>query len=377
MDTMWGVHNDQPQLDLVGNGFIAIGWIEMGELSLIGDDKDAMKAKVAETYPLSKPGAIPGTAGTLLSFAFRMQVGDLVVYPYRPDSTLNFGRIESAYYYEATAPLHRNRRKVTWLKTNIPRTDFSQSARYEVGAAMTVFRVKSHADEFRKFIEGAPAVAATSPLEQIPEQAAEAAAEEPSAERIEQDTRDFIIDTLLRELEGAQFEHFVAHLLEAMGYLTRVTQASGDGGVDIIAYRDPLGLEPPIIKVQCKRTTGSTGGPDVQKLMGTLAANGSELGLFVTLGSYSTDARNIGRSRQDVRLINGNEFVNLVFQHYDKFSPVYKRLLPMRSVYVVDRDSDEPRASVPRAPQRWRPRRSRGTRIFTRANGVSRISLAS
>lgn len=74
--------------------------------------------------------------------------------------------------------------------------------------------------------------------------------------------------------------------------------------------------------------------------MGTLAANGSELGLFVTLGSYSTDARNIGRSRQDVRLINGNEFVNLVFQHYDKFSPVYKRLLPMRSVYVVDRDSD-------------------------------------
>ncbi|MGI8945816.1 MAG: restriction endonuclease [Thermoleophilaceae bacterium] len=108
----------------------------------------------------------------------------------------------------------------------------------------------------------------------------------------------------------------------------------------IIAYRDPLGLEPPIIKVQCKRTTGSTGGPDVQKLMGTLAANGSELGLFVTLGSYSTDARNIGRSRQDVRLINGNEFVNLVFQHYDKFSPVYKRLLPMRSVYVVDRDSD-------------------------------------
>lgn len=340
MSTMWGVHSDQPQLDLVGNGFTAIGWTEMGDLSLIGDDREAMKAKVAATYPNLKPGAIPGTAGTLLSFAYRMQVGDLLVYPYRPDSTLNFGRIESDYYHDAAAPLHRNRREVTWLKTDVPRTNFSQSARYEVGAAVTVFRVKNHVDEFLRFIEDGPAAVPASPLEQPPEQAAEAAAEEPSAERIETDTRDFVIGTLLGELEGSEFERFVAHLLEVMGYRTRVTQASGDGGVDIIAHRDPLGLEPPIIKVQCKRTTGNTGGPDVQKLMGTLSASGSELGLFVTLGSYSADARHIGRSRQDLRLINGNELVNLIFQHYEKFNPEYKRMLPMRSVYVVERDPE-------------------------------------
>lgn len=40
-------------------------------------------------------------------------------------------------------------------------------------------------------------------------------------------------------------------LLRAMGYRTTVTQKSGDGGVDVIASRDPLGIEPPIIKVQC------------------------------------------------------------------------------------------------------------------------------
>src|SRR3954466_15433797 len=90
MTTMWGVHNDQPQLDLVDNGFISIGWIEMGDLSALGNDKEAMKAKVAQTYLDIKPGAIPGTAGTLLTFVYRMQVGDLVVYPHRPDSTLNF-----------------------------------------------------------------------------------------------------------------------------------------------------------------------------------------------------------------------------------------------------------------------------------------------
>lgn len=337
---MWGVHNDQPQLDLVANEFISIGWVEMGDLSAIGNDKDRMKSKVAAAYPDAKPGAIPNIAGTLLSFAYRMQPGDYVVYPYRPDSTLNFGRIESDYYYEANKPLHRNRRRVTWLKTGVPRTTFSQTARYEVGSAVTVFQVKRHVQEFMDFISGHDASEGASPAVVAPEEAVDAAADEPNAERIETYTRDFIIETLWSQLEGVQFEHFVAHLLQAMGYRTKVTQASGDGGFDIIAHRDALGLEPPIIKVQCKRTTGSMGGPDVQRLIGTLASGSTELGLFVTLGAYSKDAQHLERTRQDLRLINGNELVDLVFEHYEKFSPEYKRLLPIRSVYVVDRKPD-------------------------------------
>jgi restriction system protein len=338
MTTMWGVHNDQPQLDLVSNNFISIGWAEMGDLARIGDDKEAMKLAVAEAYPDIKRGAIAGTAGTLLSFACRMQPGDLVVYPYKPDSTLNFGRIESDYHYVADAPLHRNRRTVTWLKKGIPRTTFSQTARYEIGSALTVFRVKQHLDEFVDFLRGATPSLPPAAIEIAPEDAADVAAGEPNAERIETYTRDFVIDRLMKELEGVHFEHFVAHVLQAMGYRTQVTQASGDGGVDIIAHRDPLGLEPPIIKVQCKRTTSTMGGPDVQRLIGTLAAGNTELGLFVTLGAYSRDAQALGRTRQDLRLINGNELVDLVFAHYDRFSPEYKRLLPMRSVYVVDRE---------------------------------------
>jgi restriction system protein len=106
----------------------------MGDLSALGNDKDAMKAKVAATYPDSKPGAIPGTAGTLLSFVYRMQVGDYIVYPHKPDSTLNFGRIDGEYTYDPSLSLHRNRRAVTWLKTGVPRTMFTEPARFEVGS---------------------------------------------------------------------------------------------------------------------------------------------------------------------------------------------------------------------------------------------------
>lgn len=346
MAAIWGVHNDHPALDLIGNGFVSIGWDELGDLCTIGPDKEAMKQRVAAAYPEAKPGAIPVWAGVLLRFAFEMKPGDIVIYPYKPDSTLNFGRLEGNYYFDTAASSQRNRRKVTWLETGVPRARFSQSARYEIGSAVTLFRVKHHADEFEDFLQSssgsdergdldAGAVAATEV-----ERAAEAAEEEPNADRIETYARDFVIDKLLRRLEGARFEHFVAHLLETVGYRTKVTPASGDGGFDVIAHRDPFGLEPPIIKVQCKRTLSSIGAPDVQKLMGTLAPGGSELGLFITLGTYSKDAVQLGRTRQDLRLINGTELVDLILGNYPQLSAEWKRLLPLKRVYVVDREPE-------------------------------------
>jgi len=339
MTVIWGVHNDHPSLDLVSNNFVSVGWDEIGDLNAIGPNKQLLKQRLTATYPTAKPGAIPVWAGILLRFGFEMQHGDLVIYPYRPDSTLNFGRIVGDYQWEPGAPLHRNRRKVEWLKTDVPRAQFSQSALYEVGSAVTLFKVKRHADEFEAFVNGQPP---PTPVEHPLADETANAEDAPNADRIEEYSHDFVIETLLRQIEGVRFEHFVAHLLEAMGYRTQVTQASGDGGVDVIAHRDPLGLEPPIIKVQCKRTVGGIGAPDVQKLIGTLAPGSDELGLFVTLGAYSKDAQQLGRTRQDLRLVNGTELVELIFEHYEQFSPEWKRLLPMRRVYVVDR---EPEAS--------------------------------
>ena len=110
--TVWGIHNVNTELDLLGKGFVSVGWDEVGDLSIIGPDKEALKARLLAERPIAKPGAIPVWAGVLYRFAFEMQVGDLVIYPYKPDSTLSFGRIEGDYHYEADAPLQRNRRKV-------------------------------------------------------------------------------------------------------------------------------------------------------------------------------------------------------------------------------------------------------------------------
>ena len=108
----------------------------------------------------------------------------------------------------------------------------------------------------------------------------------------------------------------------------------------MVARRDPLGLEPPIVKVQCKRTLATQGGPQVQQLTGALAPGGNELGLFVTLGAFSSDARHIERTRQDLRLLAGPDLFELILTDYEQLSPAWQRLLPMRRVYVIDHDPE-------------------------------------
>lgn len=341
MANYWGIHNDRPDLDLVENGFVSIGWPRIGDISLLGDDREVLKARVLHTYPDAKPGAIPVWAGILRRFAFEMQVGDMVVYPHKPDSTVNIGRVTGGYEYDASAAEHPHHRQVEWLRTHVPRTTFTQAARNEIGSAVTMFSVKNNVAEFRDFMAGkltppATAAAADESIEDAVEQASQAI----TAERIEQHTRDFIISTLMTEIDHYEFEEFVADLLIAMGYKARVTQKSGDGGIDVVAHRDQLGLEPPLIKVQCKHTEGSRGGPDVQQLTGTLAPGGAELGLFVTLGSYSKDARGLERTRSDLRLVSGDDVVDLIAAHYDQLDSKWQRLLPLRRVLVVDQDPE-------------------------------------
>ena len=150
-------------------------------------------------------------------------------------------------------------------------------------------------------------------------------------------TRDFVA-SVLQKMDAYRFEHFVAALLVALGYRADVTRQSGDGGVDVVASRDPLRLTPPIIKVQCKRTVSQIGAPAVQGLLGTLAQGGNELALFVTLGGYTTEALHIGRTRHDLRLLTGTELIDLALEHYDDLAPEWRRQIPLRSVYAVDRD---------------------------------------
>lgn len=342
MSAMWGIHNDEPSVDLIAGKFISIGWDRVGNLRQIGDDRGTIKTLLSEQYPAGKAGSYPVQAGVLVRFAFDIEVGDIVIAPHKADSTINIGVIEGDYYFDADAPTHRHRRPVRWQRIGIPRSEFTTSALYEIGSAVTLFRVKRHDVEFRTYLETGSAEAVTAVAEAEAnaddmDVAVDSATEEPNPSRLMESTADFIINMLKIDVSHRGFEHFVADLLTAMGYRTRVLPYSRDGGIDIVAHRDPLGLEPPLIKVQCKHTDRTMGRPEVQQLIGTLSAG--EVGLFVSLGSYSADAQALDRTRGDLRLIGRNEIVEWILDHYDLLPAHWRSRLPLRKVFVVDRDS--------------------------------------
>jgi restriction system protein len=318
---IWGIHMGQDfGTRPVDERFVAIGWAQVGDLSKIPREREAFKAAVARTYPNTKPGAIPVVAGTLFKFALEMRSGDRIVYPSKIDRKINLGFVEGEYLYRPSEGSRPNLRRVRWVK-QFDRTDFSQTALYEIGSAVTLFQVKNNAEEFLAAFEGEP-LATADVDDTIPDGTSENAGET---------TEDFIIKRLKSGLTPYQFEKFIAHLLTRIGYRTRVTKASGDGGIDIIAHKDELGFEG-IVKVQCKQTLSKIGEPDVSQLNGHLQPG--ESALFVTLGDYSPQASNYAKNRPNIKLIGGDELVRLVTDHYEKFEPRYQALLPLKKVYL-------------------------------------------
>lgn len=343
MTPMWGIHNDTfDATELVAKGFVSIGWDATKDLRVVGDDQPAMRAHLSSVYPAMKAGAVPVTAGVLRRFAFVAQEGDWVVAPNKKASTLNFGRLAGPYEYHPDASTHRHRRKVTWIQTEVPRSTFSQPALYVVGSAVTMFRVSNHSQEFLAHVTGSPSMP-LPPNDDVTaatddDTAVAKAEEEPSAAKMEQYTRDFVAKCLYELLTAEEFEHFTADLLRAMGYRARVTQHVADGGVDVLVHKDALGLDPGLIKVQCKQTLSSHGTSDVNQLAGTLGKD--EAGLFVTLGSFTSSAMAIERQLSDLRLMPGAELVELTLEHFDELPARWRARMPLRKVFVVDRDSE-------------------------------------
>lgn len=334
--TVWGVHmgahvGDRP----IEGGYVAIGWHELGDLSGLLPDREAFKSAVAATYPDKKSGAIPVDAGTMFKFIHEIAAGDYVVYPSKTDRMINIGRFLGEFeYVEGDSDEYPNRQKVEWI-AHIPRDEFSQSALHEIGSAVTLFRVKRHAAEFLAKAGNTERPAQSDGPEEVSEEATDDVTATVTVSRqAEETTSDFVIRRLTAALSGHDFEAFVAHLMECMGYTARVTQRSGDGGVDVVAHMDALGFQPPIVKVQCKRTTGQTSRPDVDQLLGTLGEG--EYGLFVNLGSYSRSAVELERNRAKLRLVDGEEFVEMVLANYPKLSPRYRSLIPLKQIYVPD-----------------------------------------
>jgi restriction system protein len=151
-------------------------------------------------------------------------------------------------------------------------------------------------------------------------------------EQLESDAREGI-KAFIASKDPYEFQDMVAALLRAMDYHTPFIAPKGkDGGIDIIAYLDPLGAKTPRIKVQVKhKPETAIGASEVRALSGVLKAG--DIALFVTSGTYSADARNAASGNDKfIRLIDGNDFIEMWQEYYDKMSDDDKNMLPLKRI---------------------------------------------
>ena len=318
---VWGIHTMDDNLFL-HQDVIAIGWREMGDLSQIPADRDAFKEKYLEAYPDSKKGSITNGVGMLYRFTYEVEIGDYVVFPSKIDRQINIGVVEGGYEYHPEALEYVQQHKVRWLK-HLPRTAFSQGALYEAGSALSFFAVKNYADEYLAALDkGFKRNAMAAGTEEDESVGA-------TAKEIIEATKDFILKELSKNLKGYALEEFVANLLKAMGYRTTVSAHGGDSGIDIIAYKDEL---PPRILVQVKSQDSDIKESTIQSLKGAMREG--DYGLFVTLSNYTKNAQKYLDSTPIIRGINGRELVDLILKYYEDLSDKYKKMIPLKMVYI-------------------------------------------
>ena len=141
----------------------------------------------------------------------------------------------------------------------------------------------------------------------------------------------------INSLNPYEFQDLVAALLRAMGYFTPFVAPKGkDGGVDVIAYQDPLGVKSPRIKVQVKHRESSASVDELRQLMGLLQRDG-DVGIFVSSGGFTSDSKTTARSSQvHVELIDMDRLIVLWQEFYEKLDDEDRNLLRLKPIYFYE-----------------------------------------
>ena len=144
------------------------------------------------------------------------------------------------------------------------------------------------------------------------------------------------IEEFINNLGPYDFQKLVSELLLAMGYYVPFVAPPGrDGGIDIVAYKDPLGTSAPRLMVQVKHRDSKFTAKEVRELEGLLRRTG-DIGLIVSSGGFSGEVeREIRASTKHIETMDLDRLIELWQQHYDKVREPGKALLPLVQLFFL------------------------------------------
>lgn len=153
-------------------------------------------------------------------------------------------------------------------------------------------------EQYPEFIEfRRPKTAAEEPPTPAMPEAPDAETPEEALEAAHAKMKASLASEVLAQLKAGSsdfFEKLVVELLLKMGYggsradAGQAVGKAGDEGIDGVISEDRLGLD--VVYLQAKRWDGSVGRPEIQKFVGALHGKRAKKGVFITTGSFSSDA---------------------------------------------------------------------------------------
>lgn len=312
--------------DFKSKSIVAIGWLKMGNMTPL-KTREAFSQATSKAFPEMKKMQVAISAGQTFRFAREMKIGDRVL-TYDPSRRVYLvGTITSDYFYDTTLLEDEpNCRRVEW-QGEVTRDLLTVSTKNSLGAISTLFLLPDEAaTEIENLLTGG----------------------KPAKPGVETEDEETAVSTLLKDIQGKAFEFIkdkvsrldweemqilVAGLLQAMGYKTRISPSGPDRGKDIIASPDGFGFESPRIVVEVKHRTGSQmGSQEIRSFLG--GRHKDDKGLYVSTGGFTKDARyEAERANIPIMLMDLDDLVMALLEHYEKMDIDTQRLIPLRKLY--------------------------------------------
>lgn len=312
--------------DWLEHGVIGIGW-DFDGADIAAMNREQIRAAYGLSHPGDSKGKVAAGVGQVYRFAHDMTTDSTVVMC-DPESRLyHLGVITGPCVAVCDMDGVTYTRDVTWGET-APRDVLSPSSKNSLGGIQTIFAVS---DEVMADLTNAArdksVVASNDPA--IDDNDATNDEETLAATY---DNGIELIKDRVNQLDWEDMERLVAGLLKAMGYCARVMPKGPDGGRDVVASPDALGLESPRIVAEVKHRKGAMGAPAVRAFIGGLRAG--DRGLYVSTGGFTKEARyEADRANIPVRLLDLDAFVRHYVEIYDKTDDDTRSILPLTRIW--------------------------------------------
>ena len=294
--------------------------------------REAVFEHLRNLHPEGKENQLLNWSSQLFALAHRIKKDDLVVMPLRGKEQIALGRAKGTYLYRKDLGEVHHTIPVEWLREGVPRSTFGQDLLYSFGAFMTVCEVKRHNAEerVRKVIDGKADPGPETEVGPDPEPVVNGFID------VEQIARDQILNHLEKNFKGHDLARLVEALLQAEGFMTKLSPPGPDGGVDILAGRGALGLEGPKVCAQVKSSSSPADVNILRALQGTMHNFKADQGLLVSWGGFTKAVESEARlSFFSVRLWDASDLIEALLKYYDRLPEDLQAELPLKRIWTL------------------------------------------